>query len=171
MRFVAGLWIELEFFESQFCAGTRKAALYSPTALGLGDWSCKEIPLFRIFKNRRKATLFFREIFGIYYHGIWARCSGLHKILFTPSYNNLSVLSVSQEFYQMYKGSLPLSATWWAQSFIIFSPVTSIGKKLSDLERVTSLKVYNWFANRRKEIKRRANIGNVSESLLSRFST
>ncbi|KAL7987186.1 hypothetical protein Chor_006105 [Crotalus horridus] len=39
------------------------------------------------------------------------------------------------------------------------------GKKLSDLERVTSLKVYNWFANRRKEIKRRANIGNVSDSL------
>ena len=40
--------------------------------------------------------------------------------------------------------------------------LTSIaGKKLSDLERVTSLKVYNWFANRRKEIKRRANIGNV----------
>lgn len=38
---------------------------------------------------------------------------------------------------------------------------SSIGKKLSDLERVTSLKVYNWFANRRKEIKRRANIGNV----------
>ncbi|XP_036840504.1 homeobox-containing protein 1 isoform X1 [Oncorhynchus mykiss] len=32
------------------------------------------------------------------------------------------------------------------------------GKKLSDLERVSSLKVYNWFANRRKEIKRRANI-------------
>ncbi|MGH0133454.1 UNVERIFIED_CONTAM: hypothetical protein FKN15_053025 [Acipenser sinensis] len=32
------------------------------------------------------------------------------------------------------------------------------GKKLSDLERVTSLKVYNWFANRRKEIKRKANI-------------
>ncbi|XP_036398108.1 homeobox-containing protein 1-like isoform X4 [Megalops cyprinoides] len=32
------------------------------------------------------------------------------------------------------------------------------GKKLSELERVTSLKVYNWFANRRKEIKRRANI-------------
>lgn len=37
-----------------------------------------------------------------------------------------------------------------------------LGKKLSDLERVTSLKVYNWFANRRKEIKRRANIGNVA---------
>ncbi|XP_047195412.1 homeobox-containing protein 1-like [Hippoglossus stenolepis] len=35
------------------------------------------------------------------------------------------------------------------------------GKKLTDLERVTSLKVYNWFANRRKDIKRRANIGNV----------
>lgn len=52
-----------------------------------------------------------------------------------------------------------------------FSPCYFIGKKLSDLERVTSLKVYNWFANRRKEIKRRANIGNVSESLLSRFST
>uniref|UniRef100_A0A8C6TH27 Homeobox-containing protein 1 n=1 Tax=Neogobius melanostomus TaxID=47308 RepID=A0A8C6TH27_9GOBI len=32
------------------------------------------------------------------------------------------------------------------------------GKKLSDLERVTSLKVYNWFANRRKDLKRRANI-------------
>lgn len=41
----------------------------------------------------------------------------------------------------------------------IFLPA---GKKLSDLERVTSLKVYNWFANRRKEIKRRANIGNVA---------
>lgn len=40
--------------------------------------------------------------------------------------------------------------------------VLTPGKKLSDLERVTSLKVYNWFANRRKEIKRRANIGNVS---------
>ena len=44
------------------------------------------------------------------------------------------------------------------------------GKKLSDLERVTSLKVYNWFANRRKEIKRRANIGNVSERLLSQLT-
>lgn len=43
-------------------------------------------------------------------------------------------------------------------AFVWFVP----GKKLSDLERVTSLKVYNWFANRRKEIKRRANIGNVS---------
>lgn len=32
------------------------------------------------------------------------------------------------------------------------------GKKMSDLERVTSLKVYNWFANRRKDLKRRANI-------------
>lgn len=52
-----------------------------------------------------------------------------------------------------------------------FPSIIVIGKKLSDLERVTSLKVYNWFANRRKEIKRRANIGNVSESLLSRFST
>lgn len=41
------------------------------------------------------------------------------------------------------------------------------GKKLSDLERVTSLKVYNWFANRRKEIKRRANIGNVQNCYLS----
>ncbi|XP_055362387.1 homeobox-containing protein 1 isoform X4 [Betta splendens] len=38
------------------------------------------------------------------------------------------------------------------------------GKKLSDLERVTSLKVYNWFANRRKEIKRRANIATILES-------
>ncbi|XP_032881845.1 homeobox-containing protein 1 isoform X12 [Amblyraja radiata] len=32
------------------------------------------------------------------------------------------------------------------------------GRKLTDSERVTALKVYNWFANRRKEIKRRANI-------------
>lgn len=40
------------------------------------------------------------------------------------------------------------------------------GKKLSDLERVTSLKVYNWFANRRKDIKRRANIGNVYFSVI-----
>lgn len=39
------------------------------------------------------------------------------------------------------------------------------GKKLSDFERVTSLKVYNWFANRRKEIKRRANIGKVLPQL------
>ncbi|XP_017311283.2 homeobox-containing protein 1 isoform X3 [Ictalurus punctatus] len=38
------------------------------------------------------------------------------------------------------------------------------GKKLSDFERVTSLKVYNWFANRRKEIKRRANIATILES-------
>ncbi|XP_063039922.1 homeobox-containing protein 1a isoform X3 [Engraulis encrasicolus] len=38
------------------------------------------------------------------------------------------------------------------------------GKKLSDLERVTSLKVYNWFANRRKEIKRRANIAAILET-------
>ncbi|XP_060129154.1 homeobox-containing protein 1 isoform X6 [Zootoca vivipara] len=41
------------------------------------------------------------------------------------------------------------------------------GKKLSDLERVTSLKVYNWFANRRKEIKRRANIGKPQVALLA----
>ncbi|XP_077450646.1 homeobox-containing protein 1-like [Stigmatopora argus] len=32
------------------------------------------------------------------------------------------------------------------------------GKKLLDFEKVTSLKVYNWFANRRKDMKRRANI-------------
>ncbi|XP_033842106.1 homeobox-containing protein 1-like isoform X2 [Periophthalmus magnuspinnatus] len=38
------------------------------------------------------------------------------------------------------------------------------GKKLSDLERVTSLKVYNWFANRRKDLKRRANIASILES-------
>ena len=43
----------------------------------------------------------------------------------------------------------------------LFVCVCVTGKKLSDLERVTSLKVYNWFANRRKDIKRRANIGNV----------
>ncbi|XP_053721206.1 homeobox-containing protein 1-like isoform X2 [Synchiropus splendidus] len=38
------------------------------------------------------------------------------------------------------------------------------GKKLSDMERVTSLKVYNWFANRRKDLKRRANIAAILES-------
>ncbi|KAG9328797.1 hypothetical protein JZ751_010631 [Albula glossodonta] len=32
------------------------------------------------------------------------------------------------------------------------------GCKLSEFERVTALKVYNWFANRRKDMKRRANI-------------
>nr|XP_061796530.1 homeobox-containing protein 1-like [Nerophis lumbriciformis] len=32
------------------------------------------------------------------------------------------------------------------------------GKKLMDFEKVTPLKVYNWFANRRKDMKRRANI-------------
>ncbi|XP_061621364.1 homeobox-containing protein 1-like isoform X1 [Phyllopteryx taeniolatus] len=32
------------------------------------------------------------------------------------------------------------------------------GRQLLDFEKVTSLKVYNWFANRRKDIKRRANI-------------
>ncbi|XP_061748281.1 homeobox-containing protein 1-like isoform X4 [Nerophis ophidion] len=32
------------------------------------------------------------------------------------------------------------------------------GKKLQDFEKVTSLKVYNWFANHRKDLKRRANI-------------
>ncbi|XP_072121921.1 homeobox-containing protein 1a isoform X7 [Mobula birostris] len=36
------------------------------------------------------------------------------------------------------------------------------GRKLTDSERVTALKVYNWFANRRKEIKRRANIAMFS---------
>lgn len=40
--------------------------------------------------------------------------------------------------------------------FGLFQPS---GCKLSEFERVTALKVYNWFANRRKEMKRRANIG------------
>ncbi|XP_013871030.1 homeobox-containing protein 1 isoform X2 [Austrofundulus limnaeus] len=44
------------------------------------------------------------------------------------------------------------------------SVIQKPGKKLSDLERVTSLKVYNWFANRRKDIKRRANIAAILES-------
>lgn len=39
---------------------------------------------------------------------------------------------------------------------VLFPPP---GCKLSEFERVTALKVYNWFANRRKEMKRRANIG------------
>ncbi|KAL4629478.1 homeobox-containing protein 1-like isoform X2 [Arapaima gigas] len=38
------------------------------------------------------------------------------------------------------------------------------GCKLSEFERVTALKVYNWFANRRKEMKRRANIGTAVAS-------
>ncbi|XP_029104072.1 homeobox-containing protein 1 isoform X2 [Scleropages formosus] len=41
-----------------------------------------------------------------------------------------------------------------ACNFVIQKP----GCKLSEFERVTALKVYNWFANRRKEMKRRANI-------------
>lgn len=41
------------------------------------------------------------------------------------------------------------------------------GCKLSEFERVTALKVYNWFANRRKEMKRRANIGEGLTCLLS----
>ncbi|MBN3292873.1 HMBX1 protein, partial [Polypterus senegalus] len=36
--------------------------------------------------------------------------------------------------------------------------IEKTGSKLSEFERVTALKVYNWFANRRKEMKRRANI-------------
>ncbi|CDQ98261.1 unnamed protein product [Oncorhynchus mykiss] len=39
------------------------------------------------------------------------------------------------------------------------SVIQKPGCKLSEFERVTALKVYNWFANRRKEMKRRANIG------------
>ncbi|XP_071230803.1 homeobox-containing protein 1-like isoform X1 [Salvelinus alpinus] len=38
------------------------------------------------------------------------------------------------------------------------SVIQKPGGKLSEFERVTALKVYNWFANRRKEMKRRANI-------------
>ncbi|XP_005995634.1 homeobox-containing protein 1 isoform X2 [Latimeria chalumnae] len=38
------------------------------------------------------------------------------------------------------------------------------GAKLSEFERVTALKVYNWFANRRKELKRRANIAAMLEN-------
>ncbi|XP_051919403.1 homeobox-containing protein 1-like isoform X2 [Hippocampus zosterae] len=38
------------------------------------------------------------------------------------------------------------------------------GKKLLDFEKVTSLKVYNWFANRRKDIKKRANIAAILEN-------
>ncbi|XP_037391413.1 homeobox-containing protein 1 isoform X3 [Pygocentrus nattereri] len=41
------------------------------------------------------------------------------------------------------------------------SVIQKPGCKLSEFERVTALKVYNWFANRRKEMKRRANIGLV----------
>ncbi|XP_054626535.1 homeobox-containing protein 1-like isoform X6 [Dunckerocampus dactyliophorus] len=36
--------------------------------------------------------------------------------------------------------------------------IRQAGKKLLDFEKVTSLKVYNWFANRRKDLKRRASI-------------
>ncbi|MEQ2175542.1 hypothetical protein GOODEAATRI_018877, partial [Goodea atripinnis] len=62
---------------------------------------------------------------------------------------------------------LPLEEMEWRQTPppLTTAPGTfRLRKKLSDLERVTSLKVYNWFANRRKEIKRRANIGGHSNS-------
>ncbi|XP_058856373.1 homeobox-containing protein 1-like isoform X5 [Acipenser ruthenus] len=36
------------------------------------------------------------------------------------------------------------------------------GSRLSEFEKVTALKVYNWFANRRKEMKRRANIAEAA---------
>uniref|UniRef100_A0A3Q4GRZ7 Homeobox containing 1 n=1 Tax=Neolamprologus brichardi TaxID=32507 RepID=A0A3Q4GRZ7_NEOBR len=52
------------------------------------------------------------------------------------------------------KECLAVMERFHGDAVCVFPP----GKKLSDLERVTSLKVYNWFANRRKEIKRRANI-------------
>nr|XP_057934842.1 homeobox-containing protein 1-like isoform X2 [Doryrhamphus excisus] len=42
--------------------------------------------------------------------------------------------------------------------------IQKAGKKLLDFEKVTSLKVYNWFANRRKDLKRRANIATILES-------
>ncbi|KAJ8289383.1 hypothetical protein GJAV_G00000660 [Gymnothorax javanicus] len=38
------------------------------------------------------------------------------------------------------------------------SVIQKPGCRLSEFERVTALKVYNWFANRRKDMKRRANI-------------
>ncbi|XP_049458013.1 homeobox-containing protein 1 isoform X5 [Epinephelus fuscoguttatus] len=44
------------------------------------------------------------------------------------------------------------------------SVIQKPGCKLSEFERVTALKVYNWFANRRKEMKRRANIAAILES-------
>ncbi|XP_054589768.1 homeobox-containing protein 1 isoform X5 [Nothobranchius furzeri] len=42
------------------------------------------------------------------------------------------------------------------------SVIQKPGCKLSEFERVTALKVYNWFANRRKEMKRRANIAEAA---------
>ncbi|XP_054626530.1 homeobox-containing protein 1-like isoform X2 [Dunckerocampus dactyliophorus] len=42
--------------------------------------------------------------------------------------------------------------------------IRQAGKKLLDFEKVTSLKVYNWFANRRKDLKRRASIATILES-------
>ncbi|XP_027143848.1 homeobox-containing protein 1 isoform X2 [Larimichthys crocea] len=44
------------------------------------------------------------------------------------------------------------------------SVIQNPGCKLSEFENVTALKVYNWFANRRKEMKRRANIAAILES-------
>lgn len=50
-----------------------------------------------------------------------------------------------------------------SSSFSLYYP----GCKLSEFERVTALKVYNWFANRRKEMKRRANIGETQNPYIS----
>lgn len=52
---------------------------------------------------------------------------------------------------------LPYSLDTINARFCVFHHIS--GCKLSEFERVTALKVYNWFANRRKEMKRRANIG------------
>ena len=54
--------------------------------------------------------------------------------------------------------TVPLTADLWL-GLKCYSACTPPGCKISEFERVTALKVYNWFANRRKEMKRRANIG------------
>lgn len=123
------------------------------------------------FLKKKKGYFVFREIFGIYYHSIWAQYFDSHEIHFILSYSNFSVLSIFQGFITC-EGLVPTSGPRRVTMlYLFFFSVTFIGKKLSDLERVTSLKVYNWFANRRKEIKRRANIGNVSESPRPRVSS
>ncbi|RXM93574.1 Homeobox-containing protein 1 [Acipenser ruthenus] len=53
---------------------------------------------------------------------------------------------------------------------LVSAPVSlcAAGSRLSEFEKVTALKVYNWFANRRKEMKRRANIGTLPPAVSSR---
>ncbi|XP_033878306.3 homeobox-containing protein 1-like isoform X1 [Acipenser ruthenus] len=66
-------------------------------------------------------------------------------------------LSVMESFFQenQYPEESKREEIAGACNAVIQKPA---GSRLSEFEKVTALKVYNWFANRRKEMKRRANI-------------